>query len=178
MAAATRARWCSTTSTPAAARILYAGITGRGVFRSNDGGQNWTQILSGATAVVANALCPSPPCVPARSVGKFIVALAPPTSPPNPAGIQVLYATMQGRPVADCRPTRPIQSGCFMSTDQGATWTQQTPRPACRPGRRAATASTWPSIPASPGDGANDIIYFGTVGQARSTDSGQRTSPA
>ena len=35
--------------------------------------------------------------------------------------------------------------------------------------RRAATASTWPSIPRSPGDGANDIIYFGTLGQARST---------
>jgi photosystem II stability/assembly factor-like uncharacterized protein len=35
-------------STPANARILYAGISGRGVFRSNDGGQNWTQILSAA----------------------------------------------------------------------------------------------------------------------------------
>jgi hypothetical protein len=30
----------------------------------------------------------------ARSLGKFIVALAPPTFPPNPAGVQVLYVTM------------------------------------------------------------------------------------
>jgi hypothetical protein len=38
-------------STPVGSRILYAGINGRGVFRSNDGGQNWTQILSGTTAI-------------------------------------------------------------------------------------------------------------------------------
>ena len=44
------------TSSPAGARILYAGISGRGVFRSNDGGQNWTQILSGATPAVAAAV--------------------------------------------------------------------------------------------------------------------------
>ena len=75
-------------TSPAAARILYAGVSRRGVFRSNDGGQNWTLILSGATPVVANELCPTPPCTPARRVGKFIVGLAPPTSPPNPAGIQ------------------------------------------------------------------------------------------
>ena len=159
------------TSTPAASRILYAGISGRGVFRSNDGGQNWTQILSGATAVVANALCPVPPCVPARSVGKFIVGLAPPTSPPNPAGVQVLYATMQGRPVSGLPTDAPDPVGLFRSTDQGATWTQQTATG--MPTRTQGGYSFHMAVdPGSPGDGINDIIYFGTVGQARSNDSG------
>ena len=36
----------------------------------------------------------------------------------------------------------------------------------------AVTASTWPSIPQSPGDGVGDTIYYGTLGQARSTDAG------
>ena len=62
------------TSSPAGARILYAGISGRGVFRSNDGGQNWTQILSGATPAVAAAIGAPP-----AGFGKTIVAIAPPT---------------------------------------------------------------------------------------------------
>jgi len=160
-------------SSPAASRILYAGISGRGVFRSNDGGQNWTNILSVATVVVANALCPAPPCVPARSLGKFIVALAPPASPPNPAGVQVLYVTMEGRPVnLPPLPTdAPDPVGFFMSTDQGANWTQ---RAATNMPRRTQGGYSFHMDvdPGSPGDGANDIIYFGAVGQARSTDSG------
>jgi hypothetical protein len=46
-------------SSPPAARILYAGITGCGA-QSTDGGLSWAVILSGATPVVANALCPTP----------------------------------------------------------------------------------------------------------------------
>jgi photosystem II stability/assembly factor-like uncharacterized protein len=160
-------------SSPTGSRILYAGISSRGVFRSNDGGQNWTQILSAATAVVANALCPTPPCIPPRSLGKFIVALAPPVSPPNPAGAQVLYVTMQGRPVnLPPLPTdAPDPVGLFMSTDQGANWTQ---RPATgMPLRTQGGYSFHMAVdPGSPGNGTNDIIYFGAVGQARSTDSG------
>jgi len=161
------------TSSPASARILYAGIVSRGIFQSTDGGLNWTQILSGTTPVVANALCPTPPCSPARSVGKFIVALAPPTSPPNPAGVQVLYATMEGRPVN--RPPLPTDApdpvGLFVSTNRGVTWTRQAANN--MPTRTQGGYSFHMAIdPASPGDGANDIIYFGCVGQARSTDSG------
>ena len=69
-------------TSPAAARILYAGVSGVGVFRSIDGGQTWTSILSGATPVVATELNTAGISGgPARSAGKFIVALAPPTSP-------------------------------------------------------------------------------------------------
>jgi len=165
----------------AAARVLYAGVTGVGVFRSSDGGQNWTLILSGSTAVVANELCPAPPCIPARSVGKFIVALAPPTSPPAATGIQVLYVTIEGRPLN--RPRLPTDApdpiGVFMSIDHGATWTRQTPAGAGIPPGTGMPLNTQGGYsfhmavdPASPGDGLHDIIYLGAVRQAKSVDSG------
>ena len=138
------------------ARILYAGITGRGVFQSNDGGLTWTSILSGTTPVLANELTTAGTPAVTRSAGKFIVALAPPTSPAAPGGIQVMYATIEGQPLN--RPPlatdAPDPVGVFRSIDQGTTWTLQTPHNAgIPPGsgmpltRRAAIASTWPSIP-------------------------------
>jgi hypothetical protein len=170
-------------TSPPAARILYAGVTGVGVVQSTDGGLNWTSLLSGTTAVVANELnSAGTPGGPARSVGKFVVALAPPTSPPAPAGIQVLYVTIEGQPVN--RPQQatdaPDPIGVFRSTDQGVTWTLQTPHNAGIPGGASGMPlnTQWGYSfhmavdPASPGDGINDIIYFGAVGQARSTDSG------
>lgn len=153
------------TTSPAGARRLYAGLSGRGVFRSNDGGQTWTQILSAATPVVAAAVGPAP-----AGIGKTIVALAPPTIPANPGGIQVLYATFQGTGGA------PDPVGLFQSTNQGATWTQ---RPAAgMPTNTQGGYSFHMAVdPASPGDGLNDIIYFGAVGQRRSTDSGATFNP-
>ena len=103
-------------STPAGARILYAGISGRGVFQSTDGGANWAQILSGTTPVVAAAVGAPP-----NGFGKVIVSLAPLTKPvANPGGVQVVYVSLQGTGGA------PDPIGVFMSTDQGNTWVQQT----------------------------------------------------
>jgi len=147
-------------STPAGSRILYAGISGRGVFRSNDSGQNWTQILSGATPAVAAAVGAAP-----ASFNKAIVATAPPASPPNPAGVQVLYTTLEGTGGA------PDPVGVFLSTDQGATWTQRTAT-GMPTGTQGGYSFHMAVDPGSPGDGANDIIYFGAVGHARSNDSG------
>jgi len=146
-------------STPANARVLYAGISGRGVFRSNDGGQIWTQILSAATPVVAAALG-------AGGFGKVVVSLAPPTQPvPNPGGVQVLYASMQGTGGA------PDPVGIFMSTNHGATWVRQTATG--MPTNTQGGYSFHMAVdPGSPGDGINDIVYFGAVGQARSANSG------
>jgi hypothetical protein len=147
-------------STPAGSRILYAGIARRGVFRSNDGGQNWTEILSGATPAVAAAVGPAP-----AGFGKVIIAIAPPVSPPKPGGVQVLYATLQGTGGA------PDPVGLFLSTDQGATWTQRTATGMPK-GTQGGYSFHMAVDPGSPGDGAGDIIYFGAVGHARSTDSG------
>jgi photosystem II stability/assembly factor-like uncharacterized protein len=148
------------TSTPAGARILYAGISGRGVFRSNDGGQNWVQVLSATTPAVAAALGAAP-----AGFSKTVVAIAPPATPPNPAGVQVLYATLQGTGGA------PDPVGVFMSTNQGATWTQRTA--AGMPTNTQGGYSFHMAVdPGSPGDGANDTIYFGAVGHARSNNSG------
>ncbi len=144
----------------AGARILYAGIGGRGVFRSTDGGQNWTPIRGAATPVVAAAIGAAP-----ASFGKVIVALAPPTSPPNAAGVQVIYANLQGTGGA------PNPVGLFMSVDQGATWTQRTAT-GMPTGTQGGYSFHMAVDPGSPGDGANDIVYFGAVGHARSGDSG------
>ncbi len=147
-------------SSPAGNRILYSGISGRGVFRSNDGGQNWTQILSGTTAAVSAAVGPAP-----AGFGKVIVDIAPPTLPPNPGGVQVLYVSLQGTGGA------PDPIGVFRSTNQGGSWTQQTATG--MPGNTQGGYSFHMAVdPASPGDGVNDIICFGAVGMARSTNSG------
>ena len=116
------------TSSPAASRILYAGISGQGVFRSSDGGQNWAQILSNATPVVASALCLTPPCTPTRGLGRISVALAPPVSPPNPSGVQVLLS-YHGRHASCYRSISPATNapdpvGIFIRTNQ-YTWTQR-----------------------------------------------------
>jgi photosystem II stability/assembly factor-like uncharacterized protein len=146
------------TSSPAGARVLYAGINSQGVFRSTDGGQNWTQILSATTAAVAAAIG-------AGGIGKVVVDIAPPTSPPNPAGVQVVYASMEGTGGA------PDPVGLFLSTDAGANWTQRTATGL--PTNTQGGYSFHLAVdPASPGDGATDRLYFGAVGQAFSTDAG------
>ena len=148
-------------SSPAGARILYAGITNRGVFRSNDGGQNWAQILGPATPQVVTALGGTP----GAAFSKVVVDLAPPTSPPNAAGVQVIYVALSGTGGA------PDPVGLFLSTDQGTNWTQRAA--AGMPGNTQGGYSFHMAVdPASPGDGANDIVYVGCVGQGRSTDSG------
>src|SRR5262249_30171209 len=96
----------------AAARILYAGINGSGVFQSTDGGLTWSSVLNATTPAVAGKL-------PGGGFSKVVVALAPATSPPNPGGIRVIYATMVGTAGA------PDPLGVFRSTDQGITWNAQ-----------------------------------------------------
>lgn len=159
------------TSSPTGSRILYAGITGQGVFRSGDGGGNWNAILSGATPVLANALCAAPPCIPTRGFGRFSVALAPPVSPPNAAGVQVLYATMEGTPVNGLPTDAPNPVGVFLSTDQGTTWNQRTAA-AMPPVTYGGYCLHIAVDPASPGNGNNDILYIGNRDQAVSIDSG------
>ena len=146
------------TTSPTGSRILYAGINGSGIRQSTDGGQSWTQILNTATPAISAALPPG------GGIGKVVVALAPSTAIPNPAGIQVIYAAIQGTGGA------PDPLGVFESTDQGGTWTQ---RPATGLGSCQCGFTMQMSVdPASPGDGANDILLWGGTNQVRSTDSG------
>ncbi|MEP7344992.1 MAG: choice-of-anchor D domain-containing protein [Gemmatimonadaceae bacterium] len=148
-------------SSPAAARILYAGITNVGVLRSNDGGQNWAPILGAATPQVVAAVGGTP----GAGFSKVVVDLAPPTSPPNAGGVQVIYVALSGQNGA------PDPVGLFLSTDQGVNWTQR--GAAGIPGSTQGGYSFHMAVdPASPGDGANDTVYVGCVGQGRSTDSG------
>lgn len=133
-------------------RILYAGILGTGVFRSNDGGLNWVQILSSATPGVQ------------APFGKVVVDIAPPLSPANPTGVQVIYVAIRGIGGVG------QQIGLYLSTDQGVTWSQQSGNNPPNP--QADYAFHMAVDPGSPGDGINDIIYLGGVGQRRSDDSG------
>jgi hypothetical protein len=154
-------------TSPPAARILYAGISFIGAFTSIDGGATWNSILNGATLAVAAAIGAPP-----LGFGKVVVALPPPASPPNPGAIKVIYVTLEGtNPAPAGPPPPPDPLGIFLSIDQGASWTKRTGTN--MPTRTQGGYSFHMGIdPASPGDGANDIIYFGAVGQARSTDSG------
>ena len=139
-------------------------MSSSGIRQSTNGGQSWTQILTAATPAVAALLPPN------STIGETLVDLAPPTSPPNPAGIQVLYTSMQGRcTVGGCGVPDPV--GFFRSTDQGATWNAQTAT-AMPTGTQGGYSFAFSVDPASPGDGTNDIVYFGAVGYAKSTDSG------
>ena len=146
------------TTSPAAGRILYAGISSAGVYQSKDGGLNWTAVLTTATPAVAGKLA-------GGGFGKVVVALAPPTSPPKPAGIQVIYATMVGNGGA------PDPVVLFLSKDQGVTWTAQ-----IATGLSGTTYGGYSFHmavdPQSPGDGAGDVIYYGMLGQIRSIDAG------
>ncbi len=151
-------------STPAGNRTLWAGVRGQGVFQSTDGGANFTQLLSASTPAVSAALAGS-----TKGFSRVAVALAPPTAPPDPAGVQVIYAAIAGPYTLTGTPPDPL--GIFLSTDGGANWTQQ-------------AAAGLPTVsyggyclhmavdPASPGDGSNDTLFFGCRSQAKSTDSG------
>ena len=155
-------------TSPTAARILFAGVTGVGVVQSTNGGQNGSQSLTPPTR-----RCPAASrAADFSGFRKVVVALAPPTSPPNAAGIQVLYATMVGTGVAF---TAPDCIGLFQSTNQGGAWTTR----ATAAVLGAAVGTSYRGYachmavdPASPGDGVGDTLYLGTLGQARSTDAG------
>lgn len=151
-------------TSPSANRRLYGGVSFSGISQSTDGGQSWTQILNAATPAVAALLPPN------STIGQTLLDLAPPTSPPNPSGIQVLYTSMQGFcNVGGCGVPDPV--GFFRSTDQGTTWNAQTAT-GMPTGTQGGFSFAFSVDPASPGDGTNDIIYFGAVGYAKSTDSG------
>jgi len=156
-------------TSPSANRRLYAGVSCGGVncsgiSQSTNGGQSWTQILNAATPAVAALLPPN------STIGQVLVDLAPPTSPPNPAGIQVLYTSMQGAcTVGGCGVPDPV--GFFRSTDQGTTWNAQTAT-GMATNTQGGYSFAFSVDPASPGDGSNDIIYLGAVGITKSTDSG------
>jgi hypothetical protein len=146
-------------SSPPGARILHAGVSGLGVFRSTDGGGSFSQTLSATTPAVATALGGS-------TFTRVVVALAPPTSPPSATGVQVLYVTMAGPYNGTPDPV-----GVFLSKDQGGTWTQQA--------ATGVSGTTYGGYaldmivdPASPGDGSNDVLYFGCLNQYKSTNSG------
>ena len=153
------------------ARILYAGISGisrQGVFQSTDGGQSWTQILSNTTPAVAAALA----AVPGATMGQVVLDLAPPASPPAAGGIQVIYVAIAG----STKARDPV--GLFVSTDQGRTWSQQAASGMSALGTTQTGFCMALAVdPASPGDGANDVLFLGCVGQGRSTDSGQNFTP-
>ena len=140
-------------SSPANARVLYAGVNGTGVISSPDGGVTWSVNNAASTAL-------------GTGFGKVVVALAPPASPANPAGVQVIYLTAQ-----NTSSDNPV--GFFVSTDAGATWSARSATNLSVAGATQGGYSfTFAVDPASPGDGSTDTIYLGCVRQLKSTDSG------
>jgi photosystem II stability/assembly factor-like uncharacterized protein len=166
------------TSSPVNGRVLFAAISSQGIKRSTDGGQTWTQVLSTATTAVANALAThnvaSPPST--AGIGKVAVALAPPTSPPNANGVQVVYVTIEGVSGDFVgNPYTPIL-GIFQSTDQGTNWNLRSANAPSNLQCQCFYTNTIAVDPASPGDGLNDTVYWGGTNEFRSDDGGANFS--
>ncbi|HEY6313755.1 MAG TPA: choice-of-anchor D domain-containing protein [Streptosporangiaceae bacterium] len=150
-------------TSPASARILFAGLDGNGVFWSTDGGATFAEVLGPTTPVLQSA-------VGSNNIGRVAVALAPPTNPADVKGIQVVYTAIS----AGYNQTDPI--GLFLSIDQGGTWTKL--------GAAGITGTTYGGYamdiavdPASPGDGQHDTVFYGCQNQFISTDAGGAFSP-
>ena len=104
-------------TSPTAARILYAGVSGVGVVQSTDGGQNWMTILDATT-----------PAVSGEPLGRRIQRI-------QQGGRRVGAADFAGQPRGHpgrstprwSEPASPFGAadsiGLFQSTNQGGTWT-------------------------------------------------------
>ncbi len=161
--AATRARSCSTRPRRPAHAILYAGMAGSGVFRSDRRRPELDADPERGDAAVAAALGAAPARHRQGRRRPRAADVAARTAAGDPGAVRV-----DGRRQRDA----PDPVGVFLSTDQGANWTQRAATG--MPGNTQGGYSFHMAVdPASPGDGANDIIYFGAVGQARSTNSGR-----
>ena len=150
------------TSSPAASRILYAGLYQKGVRKSTDGGQSWTAVLDATTQAVIDAG--------ATGFTKVMVSLAPTSSPPNPDG-QVLYAALLvgGKAMF------------FENTKGGASdgWQRKNAIIVGPTGFGPFVGGAFSDMvvdPASPGDGVNDRILYGGETQWLSKDSGDTFS--
>jgi Abnormal spindle-like microcephaly-assoc'd, ASPM-SPD-2-Hydin len=162
-------------SSPAAKRVLFAGVRGQGVYETNNGGASWTQVLSASTPAVAAALATHVASgQPAPGIGKVLASLAPPATPANPAGVQVIYVVIEGTGGNFPIPGDPYYNilGIFQSTNQGATWTQRASTGLFPSGGACQCfyTNTLAVDPGSPGDGVNDIVYWGGTDTWVSTD--------
>src|SRR5262249_33208876 len=137
---------------------------GGAVCHSTGGWKSWRRGWRPAAPAVAAA---SPA---GTGIGGVSVAFAPPTSPANPNGIQVLYASMEGTGAGTPDPL-----GVFRSTNQGGAWNRQSST-GIPTGTQGGFSFSMSVDPASPGDGMNAIIYLGAVGASRSNNSGNNFS--
>ena len=97
---------------------LQSGGPGSGLWKSTDGGENWTRMTGNGLPTTAwgrasVAIAPSNPNV--------IYVLAEADSTPNPESVR--RARQKGF-VPDTTKRAKLQSGLYRSTDGGATWTQ------------------------------------------------------
>ena len=156
-------------------RVLYAGVNSSGVWKTTDGGASWTQVLSTSTTAIEAQLGThvAPPPAKAPGIGKVAVTLAPVTGA-NPGGIPPIYITIEGNN-GDFVPTPYTQIlGIFESTDGGSTWTLRNAGSSLT--CQCFYTNTIAADPGSPGDGANDVIYWGGTNEFRSADSGNSFS--
>ena len=86
--------WRFDASSPVGNRTLFAGVNGVGIKRSIDGGNNWSQVLDSSTPAVAAQLAAHSTLTSNATIGKVAISLAP--SVGNAAGVQVIYATIEG----------------------------------------------------------------------------------
>ena len=158
---------------PTNPRVVYAGLwatrrppwfvyapsngAGGGIFKSTDGGSNWTQLTKG---------------LPKEGIGRTGIAVA----PSNP---RRLYAVVDclvpdpGAPASAAQPTAPGgpprppgQGGFFRSDDAGATWTKLSGDP-------ALWGRGWYFTKVTVDPKNADVVYVPNVAVNRSMDGGK-----
>ena len=184
----------NTASTPATT-VLYA-ATKNGVYRSPDGGVNWTQVLAGNVwSLVANI---PPTGTPHFYAGVGQTGVFHTTSPTAPANWTNLNAQGIGLPaydpatqnfdaiLVDFCPANPDRVYVWLAKPNTTVDLYTTSSPLTAWTSVAMTSPPSPAYgyycfefavaPNSPGNGTNDILFFGSVGLFRSTDGGQTWS--
>lgn len=154
------------TSSPAEARVLYAGAWDQGVLKSTDGGQSWTPALTAMdVATVApfgihKTMVALAPPNPALTAGPVIYASLWRAAPPGTEQLALIFSNSNGGAGSwDARNAQVITS-IFLQPNGS-------PQPLF-----AQTFSDMVVDPDSPGDGKGDWIYWGANTQFLSTDSG------
>ncbi len=89
--------------------VAYVGTEGDGIFKTSDGGVNWTRLRTGLKCTIAHTFYSQ----------IFDIAI-------DPNNTQTLYASAINGPGPSSPATYPSASGgVYKSTDGGATWTQK-----------------------------------------------------
>lgn len=148
-----------------AGSVDWASVTGKGIYRSADGGRTWTLVVP-TTALITALLDTGPALVVGTPDGLGVTSSTQPAMPPKPALTGSFNTVSRWFACPTCLVASPASGGVAISRDGGATW------------RTVAAKQAFDSVSSFASSGTT---LFGMVaspidptkGLWRSTDSGQ-----